>query len=51
MLQNNWDVSLAHVLREANSVADYLAKDVVAITLWDATPLGALPLLTEDCLI
>ncbi|KAJ1377886.1 Reverse transcriptase-like [Sesbania bispinosa] len=54
MLQKNWDVSLAHVLREANSVTDYLAKGVVAMakdfTLWDAPPLGALPLLKEDCL-
>ncbi|KAJ1437578.1 Ribonuclease H domain [Sesbania bispinosa] len=54
LLQKNWDVSLAHVVRETNYVADFLTKDVVAMaedyTLWDAPPLGALPLLTEDCL-
>ncbi|KAJ1388415.1 Reverse transcriptase-like [Sesbania bispinosa] len=52
LLQSNWDVSLANVIREANSVVDFLAKGAITmandITLWDTPPLESLPLLTED---
>ncbi|KAJ1390584.1 Ribonuclease H-like superfamily [Sesbania bispinosa] len=49
LMQKNWDIQLVHVLREANSVADRLAKGAVAMaddyTFWDSPPADVLPFL------
>ena len=51
-LRRDWNVTISHVLREANSCVDYLAKDGAHgnenLRVLPHPPAGLLPLLRED---
>ncbi|KAJ1417617.1 Ribonuclease H domain [Sesbania bispinosa] len=53
LLNRNWDVNIKHIMREANLVADNLAKtgsaeDSLSTIFWSSPPAHILSLLQED---
>ncbi|KAL6494820.1 hypothetical protein OROGR_031620 [Orobanche gracilis] len=51
-LDRDWEVRLEHILREGNTVADFLAKegarDSCRLKCWDSPPGAAASLLADD---
>ncbi|KAJ1418945.1 putative ribonuclease H protein [Sesbania bispinosa] len=53
LLQRSWNVQICSILREANLVADSLAKlgrfNVNDLEVWDSPPAGISQMLLDDC--